>query len=78
MPRINAFLQLGREQHCSDIHLAVGTPPLLRILGDLMPIKYRDLSETELQELLYEILTASQIIDLEKGNVLDFSTRMKN
>ena len=29
--RIDAFLQLGREQNCSDIHLAVGCPPMLRI-----------------------------------------------
>lgn len=73
MPRINAFLQLGREQRCSDIHLAVGTPPMLRILGDLVPIKYRELSETELQDLLYEILTDTQKDQLEKGNDLDFS-----
>lgn len=72
MPRINAFLQLGREQQCSDIHLAVGAPPMLRILGDLSPIKYRDLSETELHDLLYEIMTDEQKTTLEDGADLDF------
>ncbi|MCK5091144.1 MAG: Flp pilus assembly complex ATPase component TadA, partial [Gammaproteobacteria bacterium] len=73
MARINAFLQLGREQRCSDIHLAVGSPPLLRIMGDLVPIKYRELSETELHDLLYEILTDEQKSTLESGDDLDFS-----
>ena len=33
MARINAFLKLGREQGGSDIHLAVGSPPLIRLHG---------------------------------------------
>jgi len=44
MARIDAFLKLGRDQSCSDIHLAVGMPPLIRSQGILSPIKYRDLS----------------------------------
>ena len=52
MARIDAFLQLGREQGCSDIHLAVGLPPLLRLHGDLEPIRYRDIDADELSRLL--------------------------
>lgn len=73
MPRINAFLQLGREQGCSDIHLAVGVPPLLRHLGELGPIKYRDLTEDELMDLIHEILTEDQRRALDTGRDLDFS-----
>ena len=50
MARVDAFLKLGREQGCTDVHLAVGLPPLLRNLGDLTPIKYRDLTEEELSK----------------------------
>ncbi len=49
MARIDAFLKLGLAQGCSDIHLAVGVPPMLRLHGDLMPIKFRDLGDTELE-----------------------------
>ena len=42
MARIDAFLKLGMQQGCSDVHLAVGVPPMLRMNGDLMPIKFRD------------------------------------
>lgn len=73
MPRINAFLKLGREQGSSDIHLAVGTPPLIRLHGDLIPIKYRNLSATELEELVDEILDPEQKKIFASGQDLDFS-----
>ena len=52
MARIDAFLKLGTQQGCSDIHLAVGVPPMLRMQGDLVPIKFRDLRDTEQVPLL--------------------------
>ncbi len=60
MARIDAFLKLGLAQGCSDIHLAVGVPPMLRLHGDLMPIKFRDLGDTELEGYVDEILSANQ------------------
>ena len=73
MPRINAFLKLGREQGCSDIHLAVGSPPMLRLHGELTPIKYRDLTSDELNDLVDEILTDEQRAIFADGDDLDFS-----
>jgi twitching motility protein PilT len=73
MARINAFLQLGREQNCSDIHFAVGAPPMVRQLGELTPIKYRDLTSAELQDLLYEIMSSKQRTFVDALNDLDFS-----
>lgn len=71
--RINAFLKLGRQQGGSDIHFAVGTPPLVRLHGELNPIKYRDLSKNEIEDLTKEILTPMQIERFEDGEDLDFS-----
>lgn len=73
MARIDAFLKLGREQGCSDIHLAVGVPPMLRMHGDIMPIKFRDLGEAELEGYIHEILTETQRSRLRAGEDLDFS-----
>ncbi len=73
MARIDAFLKLGLAQGCSDIHLAVGIPPMLRMNGDLMPIKFRQLSDTELETYIIEILTKKQHGQLEAGHDLDFS-----
>jgi twitching motility protein PilT len=73
LARIDAFLKLGTQQGCSDVHLAVGIPPMLRMHGDLMPIKFRDLRHTELEGYITEILTRSQSEHFAKGNDLDFS-----
>ena len=73
MARIDAFLKLGVAQGCSDLHLAVGVPPMLRMFGDLVPIKFRDLGEAELEGYIMEVLTPSQIKVLRDGNDIDFS-----
>ena len=73
MARIDAFLKLGLAQGCSDVHLSVGVPPMLRMNGDLMPIKFRELSDTELESYVLEILTNNQREVLEQGHDLDFS-----
>jgi twitching motility protein PilT len=71
--RIDAFLKLGMQQGCSDVHLAVGVPPMLRMHGDLLPIKFRDLRVAELEGYVAEILTRSQSEHFNAGNDLDFS-----
>jgi twitching motility protein PilT len=73
MARIDAFLKLGREQGCSDVHLAVGVPPMLRMNGDLMPIRFRDLGDRELEGYVQEILTPIQRQRFAEGEDLDFS-----
>ena len=73
MARIDAFLKLAVAQGCSDLHLAVGVPPMMRMYGDLVPIKFRDLGDTELESYLTEVLNPSQIKVLREGHDLDFS-----
>jgi twitching motility protein PilT len=71
--RIDAFLKLGMQQGCSDVHLAVGVPPMLRMHGDLLPIKFRDLRAVELEGYVTEILTRAQAEHFATGSDLDFS-----
>ena len=73
MAKIDAFLKLGLQQGCSDIHLAVGVPPMLRLHGNLTPIRFRDLGGTELQGYVDEILTENQRDRFESGGDIDFA-----
>jgi twitching motility protein PilT len=73
VPRIDAFLKLGAAQGCSDVHLAVGVPPMLRMNGDLMPIRFRNLGDSELESYVSEILTKKQNEQFKGGHDLDFS-----
>ncbi len=73
MPRIDTFLKLGLQNGCSDVHLAVGVPPMLRLHGELMPIKFRELTDSELEGYINEILTGRQSGKFLSGQDVDFS-----
>jgi twitching motility protein PilT len=73
MPRIDAFLKLGSAQGCSDVHLAVGVPPMLRMNGDLVPIRFRELAAAELEAYVMEILTRNLADRFKAGHDVDFS-----
>lgn len=56
MSRVDAFLDLLVKQNGSDLHLVSGNPPRIRLYGEIHPIKYRELTNNETHDLLYEIM----------------------
>ncbi len=56
MSRVNAFLELLIKQAGSDLHLVSGNPPRIRLYGEIHPVKYRELTESETRSLLFEIM----------------------
>ena len=50
--RIDRFLSVVPKRNGSDLHLAVGSPPVLRIDGDLERIRYRALTEGDFYNLV--------------------------
>ncbi|MEM7417016.1 MAG: type IV pilus twitching motility protein PilT [Gemmatimonadota bacterium] len=73
MAKIDTFLRIMREAGASDLHLAADSPPVLRINGDLRPAEHRPLNAEEVQLLVYELLTESQIEAFEEQGELDFA-----
>ena len=73
MPRIDAFLELGRQQGCSDIHFTVGMPPLVRIDGVLEAVKYRELTREEIQSMVEEIMGPVQREEFDTSGSVDVS-----
>jgi twitching motility protein PilT len=61
------------DQDASDLHLAVGVPPMVRVDGHLLGMDYPVLSPTEARELIYSILTQDQRQKLETDWEVDFS-----
>lgn len=70
---IDDLLREACEKGASDLHLSVGLPPVLRIDGRLVHTAYNPLAPTEIQRLVYDILTSDQIQWFEKTRELDFS-----
>ncbi len=49
---IDRFLKLMNDRGASDLHMAVGRPPMLRISGRMEPIRYRILSDADFEMLI--------------------------
>ena len=55
MAKIDAFFKLMNDEGASDLHLAAGKQPLLRVRGELERVEYDVLSDDDLKAMLYEI-----------------------
>jgi len=73
MAKIDALLKLMIEHQASDMHVTSGSPPLLRIDGELERIAYHELTEEEVRLLIYEIVEEGGIKQLESGFDVDFA-----
>jgi twitching motility protein PilT len=60
MAKIDQLFTLMQQQGASDLHLSTGAPPCLRLHGEMVRLKYHDLSMEECQGLIFEILTEKQ------------------
>ncbi len=66
------FAQMA-EEGASDLHLCAGSPPILRIRGDLKRVEVPALDAEEMRNLVYRITTLAQQKELEVERELDFS-----
>lgn len=67
------ILQETLDRQASDLHLAVGVPPMVRIDGHLCSLDYPALVPNEARELIYSILSQDQRQKLETDWETDFS-----
>jgi len=72
MAKIDAFFNLMFEQKASDLHMASGNPPMLRINGELQRVDYPPLESDNLKAMLYEIAPEYKIKVFEESGDVDF------
>lgn len=72
MARIDAFFKLMSEEKASDLHLATGNPPMLRINGELVRVDYPPLENDQLKAMVYEIAPEGKIKVFEETSDVDF------
>ena len=77
MANLHQLLKAMIEKNGSDLHLTTGSPPQLRIDGDLQPLKMEALTPSDTKQLCYSILTDSQKHSFEENNELDLSFGVK-
>lgn len=71
---IEELLQITIDRNASDLHLQTGSPPCLRVDGELVFLNEKEVLTAETsQELIYSILTADQKDLLQNNREIDFS-----
>lgn len=74
MARIDELFQYLKDKHGSDLHLAAGLEPRIRVHGSLEPVAgWPALSHDELLSLLREIVSVSQWEEYTDCGDLDFA-----
>jgi twitching motility protein PilT len=78
MAKIDAFFNLMFEQKASDLHMASGNPPMLRINGELQRVDYPPLESDALKTMLYEIAPDYKIKLFEETGDVDLGYEIPN
>src|SRR5919198_4875692 len=77
MPAANSIDELLEhmvERNASDLHVTTGTPPVIRVRGEVERLgEFDALTAEETQQLLYRILSSERQKQLEIKRQLDFS-----
>src|SRR3990167_5093764 len=70
---IQDFLEIVVKKEASDLHLIVGSPAVIRIDGQLMPISSGPLTPEDAESLVFELLSTEQKETLMVNKEIDFS-----
>lgn len=70
---LNDLLNLVVDNEASDLHITVGTPPVIRVDGDLVSTDLDVLTPMDTRSLIYNMLTAEQQKQFEECLELDIS-----
>ncbi len=77
MLSMHHLLKAVLEKNATDLHLVVGSPPVLRVNGEIIKVKSELLAPDEAKQLCYSILTDTQKATFEETKELDFSFGIK-
>lgn len=72
---ITELLAFARKNNASDLHISSQHPPVLRIHGDMMPLKLDKLTGDQVKGMIYAVMTESQRAEYERDLEHDFSVQ---
>ncbi len=76
-PSLQQLLKTMVDNGASDLHITKGSPPQIRLDGNLVKLKTEPLSAEETKALCYSVLTDAQKAQFEEHNELDMSFAQK-
>lgn len=71
---INDLLKLAVTQNASDLHIKVGSPPILRIAGELTPLTSENrLTQQDAMKIAFAVMSPGQREVFKKKNEIDLA-----
>ncbi len=67
------LLKITVEKGATDLHITVGSPPMIRILGDLFPLDHHKLAQEDTEEMAMSILSDKQKALFESNRSIDLA-----
>jgi twitching motility protein PilT len=78
MVSLRELLEILLEQHGSDLHLSVGSPPQIRVDGKLSNLDMDPLTPEQTKKLAYSMMSERQKQRFEENSELDLSFGIEN
>ena len=78
MAEIDKFIRMARQIDASDVHIAVGSPPMVRLNGMLRKVKHPPFTPDDTRRMFYEILAEPARKELEENWELDVSYSLED
>lgn len=75
--QIGQLFKLMVSKNASDMHLSVGSPPVLRLSGDVVRVKLPPLHQKAVEHLVGQVLTDIQKVELRQKRQIDLSIGIK-
>lgn len=76
MAQIDKLFEIMVKQGASDLHLSAGAPPILRLHGEMSKLQHPELSNENVQGLVFEILNDKQKRQFVENWELDCSYQL--
>ncbi len=75
---LKELLVLMSQKDASDLHLSVGSPPFIRVDGEISPLTFPVLTNEEIKKMFYSIMNQERLKYFNKNKVVDFSFGIEN
>ena len=70
---LTQLLAFTMQNNASDLHISAGSPPIIRVSGQMKRVKGEPLASDELRQMIYSVMTDDQRSEYEKNLEVDFA-----
>ena len=74
--KIDELLNYALDSGASDLHLSVGSKPMVRINGTMHPLNLDIMTKESMESILPQVLSDEQVSKFRKEKEIDFSAKI--